>query len=265
MEEKIREIVATFIKIPADQIGPATPVDRAAVKSSILLHRMYARLAEQGFVVGNYASVRVFGDLVRQGAAAGGDGGPGTEAGDGTVAQNGGGAEGSAIVGGDYPAAMTQNGGGAMAADGGEGGPLSLGVDIEAIDSLPRATDFRREEFYKMNFTPREIAYCILQADPYSSFAGLFAAKEALVKADAALRERPFNQLGIGHSPEGKPLYPGFALSISHAHGTAVAVAARGGNPGGSAALTAPSASPAGGASSGGRIAWLALLLAAAA
>jgi 4'-phosphopantetheinyl transferase EntD len=117
-----------------------------------------------------------------------------------------------------------------------------------------------------MNFTPQEIAYCILQAEPYSSFAGLFAAKEALVKADASLRERAFHQIGIGHSPEGRPVYPGYTLSIAHANGTAVAVAARGGNGFVIPPLTAPAPSTAGrNGVIGSRLAWVAVLLAVAA
>src|SRR5882757_1786220 len=66
MEDKIKEIVATFLKIPAAQIGPDTPVDRSALQSSILLHRMYARLDEQGCRVENYSTIKTFDDLVRQ-------------------------------------------------------------------------------------------------------------------------------------------------------------------------------------------------------
>ncbi|HEY4109849.1 holo-ACP synthase [Puia sp.] len=233
MEGKLKEIVSAFIRVPAEQIGAATPVDRRAVKSSIMLHRMYARLAEEGFVVKDYASVRVFGDLF---------GAPKEVAAPVDIVE--------------APAPTAQAGGVE---------PIAMGIDIESIDSMPRAADFRSEEFYKMNFTPREIAYCILQADPYSSFAGLFAAKEALVKADGSMREKPYNQLGIGHSPEGKPLYPGFTLSIAHANGTAVAVAARGGNGAGTMpVLTAPAVASGGRSDVGSWVAWLALLLAAA-
>jgi phosphopantetheinyl transferase (holo-ACP synthase) len=92
---------------------------------------------------------------------------------------------------------------------------------------MPEVPDFRSAEFYQQNFAAGEIAYCILQPDPYSSFTGLFAAKEAIVKADALFRGRPFHTLKIDHTPEGKPLFPGFGLSISHAGGLAVAVAIR--------------------------------------
>ena len=117
-----------------------------------------------------------------------------------------------------------------------------------------------------MNFAAAEIAWCILQPDPYSSFAGLFAVKEALVKADGQFRGRAFNSMEIDHSPEGKPLFPGFVISISHAGGLAVAVAARsGGNLPEAPDITASvQAGPSPGKQGGspvGWVAWIALLL----
>lgn len=194
MEEKIKEIVSAFTKIPVGDIGPATPVDRQTVKSSILLHRMYARLAEEGLVVENYSAVRTFADLI------------------GNHDQKA--VNGAAV---HAPAAAV------AAVSGVSSG--NIGIDIEELSSLPRAHDFRKDEFYTMNFTPSEIAYCVLQPDPYASFTGLFSAKEAIVKADGRHRSRSFNSIEITHGPEGEPLYPGFHLSISHAGGVAVAVA----------------------------------------
>ena len=228
MEQKIREIVALFIKIPAEEVGPATPIDRSAVQSSILLHRMYARLAEEGLEVENYAAIKVFGDLFRSTAE------PLT------------------------PVAFANNYTGEPKAAG-------IGIDIEEIAALPPATDFRKEEFYKMNFTPGEIAYCILQPDPYASFAGLFAAKEAMIKADGANRDKRFNMLEIEHSPLGKPLHPDYSISISHAGGMALAVAAFAG-PSTAASIPQTTTSLQNGpadqkTSSGSWISWLALLL----
>jgi len=195
MEEKIKEIVSAFTKIPVGDIGPATPVDRQTVKSSILLHRMYARLAEEGLVVENYLAVKTFSDLLGQ--------------------------QGQKAVNGNGAAVAIQASAAAVA--GASSG--NIGIDIEELSSLPRAHDFRKDEFYTMNFTPSEIAYCVLQPDPYASFAGLFSAEEAIIKADGRHRSRSFNSIEISHGPEGEPLYPGFHLSISHAGGVAVAVA----------------------------------------
>jgi phosphopantetheine--protein transferase-like protein len=237
MEQKIKEIVATFIKVPAANIGPATPVDRSAVQSSILLHRMYARLAEEGVVVENYAAVKVFGDLYGQ--------------------VNGHHADGSVVEGLpvqrlDIPVVLSaEYSAGALTA--------GVGLDIEEIAAFPRTNDFRREEFYKMNFTAEETAYCILQADPYSSFAGLFSAKEAIVKAGGARREKNFNTIEITHTAEGKPLYPGYAISVSHAGGMAAAVAVRDTVTLPAQPQTMPSLSP--GKKTASPLGWIAVLL----
>jgi len=254
MEEKIKEIVATFIRVPADQIGPATPIDRRAVKSSIMLHRMYAKLAEAGLVVTDYTSMKIFGDLNGRAAAATApeinhvqEAAPSPTP---AVPYAEAPAPTPAIPHAEPPAPANNE-------------SLSMGIDIESVASLPQVTDFRRDEFYKQNFTPREMAWCILQAQPYESFAGLFAAKEALIKADNTLKDKPFNQIAIGRSPQGKPLYPGFTLSIAHSNGTAVAVAARTANNGAPAQLTFTQAPEK--AKTGRAIVWLALALAAAA
>lgn len=236
MEQKIKEIVAGFVKVPAEQIGPATRIDRSAVQSSILLHRMYARLAEAGLVVENYSAVRVFGDL--SGASVGNvreNGAGPSESGEGVYLE---GAEAGYRGTGARLSGSGEAGGGRSQGSGETGGarfPTSgpapgIGVDIEEVAALPRTPDFRKDEFYRMNFTAGEIAYCILQSDPYSSFAGLFAAKEAIVKAGGFDRSRSFNGMEIDHTPEGKPQYTDYGISISHAGGMAVAVAVAAGS-----------------------------------
>lgn len=230
MEEKIKEIVATYIRVPAGQISESTPIGRTALQSSILLHRMYARLGEEGVVVSDYAGIKVFGDLMRRQGAPSGS--PVSYAVDSYATD---------------PAAAP-----------------GVGIDIEEVAALPRVADLRKESFYTQNFTSGEIAYCILQADPYVSLAGLWAAKEAIVKADGQYRNRPFHTIEIGHTAEGRPGFPGFGLSISHAGGMAVAVAVRAGASA-SPALVPVSQAPAGRPAFAGWIAWMALLLAAAA
>src|SRR5258708_912140 len=68
MEDKIKEIISIFTKIPVDQIGPDTPIGRSTMQSSILLHRMYARLAEEGLAVDNYGNIKIFADLLQYGS-----------------------------------------------------------------------------------------------------------------------------------------------------------------------------------------------------
>ena len=234
MEEKIKEIVSTYIKVPADQIGSGTPIGRAALGNSILLHRMYARLVEEGVVVSDYAEINVFGDLIRK-------------QGEG---------EGERLI--SNPIIQPPG-----------TGTAGVGIDMEEIAALPRVDDLRKETFYTQNFTPGEIAYCILQADPYASLAGLWAAKEAIAKADGQYRKRPFNTVEIGHTAEGKPEFAGMGLSISHAGGMAVAVAVRGGaSAAASMDLSSPPPKAAATASKtafSAWITWMALLLAAAA
>ncbi|HTC00741.1 MAG TPA: hypothetical protein VK705_08665, partial [Ferruginibacter sp.] len=149
MEEKIKEIVSLYIKIPANQIVANTVIDRSAVASSILLHRMYAALANEAIVIENYWDVKNFGTLL----------------------QRINGAERSFAVVSDntveYVLPVNES---RSSSDG-------IGLDVEEINAMPQVNDFREDEFYKMNFTSEEIAYCILQPNSLSSFAGLFAAK----------------------------------------------------------------------------------------
>ena len=197
MEEKIKEIVSLYIKIPANQIVANTVIDRSAVASSILLHRMYAALANEGIVIENYWDVKNFGTLL----------------------QRINGAERSFAVVSDntveYVLPVNES---RSSSDG-------IGLDVEEINAMPQVNDFREDEFYKMNFTSEEIAYCILQPNSLSSFAGLFAAKEAIVKADNSYLNKPFNSIHVGHLPNGKPVHSSFQLSISHTEELAIAVA----------------------------------------
>ena len=60
MEEKIRKIISIYTKIPEDLIVAETIIDRTSVSSSILLHRMYGKLANEGFIVedGQYGAAQ---------------------------------------------------------------------------------------------------------------------------------------------------------------------------------------------------------------
>lgn len=237
MEDKIKEIVSVFIKVPKEQIGPSTIVDRSVMQSSILLHRMYAKLAEAGVTVVNYTEIKHFSDLLQRqtGGTLPADGPAGQLAAEDHSSVHGG----SPNTGGGN--AVNVHSGYVHAGNGLPGAAMAnfsatdlmapgIGIDIEAIASLPETHDFRKTEFYKMNFAPAEIAYCVLQPDPYASFAGLFAAKEAIVKAKGDYGGMEFNRIEIGHSEAGRPTHPGFNLSVSHAAGVAIAVAVPAGN-----------------------------------
>jgi phosphopantetheine--protein transferase-like protein len=198
MEEKIKEIVSIFTKIPVEQIASSTAIDRSAVNSSIMLHRMYAKLSEQGFIVQDYWDVKNFGSLLQR--------------------INGRSNVHDETIGGTQINTISYS-------ESSNKSPLSIGIDIEEIDAMPHTNDFREEAFYKMNFSASEIAYCILQPEPYASFAGLFAAKEAIVKADNTYKSKAFSTIMIAHTETGKPFHKDFTLSISHTKNNAVAVA----------------------------------------
>jgi len=193
-QTQIKEIIAGFVQLDAAQITDETVIDRSAIRSSILVHRMYAALADAGLPVGNPSAIRTFGDL-RQLTGAMND---------------------SAIT----PVIRT-----IRHAVSDSAGVVAVGIDIEDISNFVEVPDFREDSFYKENFSPAEIAWCIMQPHPLASFCGKFAAKEAIVKADNDFRAVPFNQIEIVNSDNGKPRFDGFEISISHTDSTSVAVA----------------------------------------
>ena len=200
MEQKIKKILSKYIKIPEEQINENTIIDRSAVAGSIILHRMYASLVSEGFVIENYSNIENYGTLMDR-----------LRSKFETVSLN------------DHEPSINNSEkftplyGGSSA--------TNIGIDIEEIASMPLENDFRTSNFYKMNFTEKEISFCILQPSPLASFAGLFAAKEAIVKANNAYIQIPFNNISIDHLPNGKPLHKEFELSISHTKEVAIAFA----------------------------------------
>ena len=104
-------------------------------------------------------------------------------------------------------------------------GPLSVGIDIEEVASMPHADDYREHPFYQDNFTASEIAYCLLQANVRASFCGTWAAKEAVLKTGVvAAPEGHLKAIEIKRDGAGRPLFPQCSLSISHTASTAVAM-----------------------------------------
>jgi phosphopantetheine--protein transferase-like protein len=198
MDEKLKSIIAAYTRQSPDAITAETRIDRTALGSSIHVHRFFATLAQAGYAVNNYQSIITVAQLLQQ---FNGSSLP---------------AEVNHFVASSAPSGTTVQG----------SNEPSIGIDIEEVSSLPQTDDFREHSFYTANFSTSEIAYCILQNNPYASFAGLFAAKEALVKTNNSLRGQQFHQLVFTHSSEGKPVYPGYAVSVSHTDTTAIAVVA---------------------------------------
>ena len=116
---------------------------------------------------------------------------------------------------------------GSLPASAGAGlqGSKGLGLEIENIAALPDAEDYSLHEFYRANFTPSEIAYCIQQPAAKTAFQGLLAAKRAIVKSGAAsdVPDR-LGSIEIGFDSEGRPTYPGCLLSISDTGTIAAAI-----------------------------------------
>ena len=104
-------------------------------------------------------------------------------------------------------------------------GSKGLGLEIENIAALPDAEDYSLHEFYRANFTPSEIAYCINQLAVKAAFQGLLAAKRAIIKSGAA-SDSPDGprSVEIGFDGDGRPTYPGCILSISDTGTIAAAV-----------------------------------------
>jgi holo-[acyl-carrier protein] synthase len=81
---------------------------------------------------------------------------------------------------------------------------LGLGVDICEIARMERALD-RHPTMRDRVFTPEERAYCDSKARPAESYAGRFAAREAVIKALGGYRGRGWQEISVIRSPSGAP------------------------------------------------------------
>jgi phosphopantetheinyl transferase (holo-ACP synthase) len=112
-----------------------------------------------------------------------------------------------------------------------DGAPVNLriGIDIQRIDELlpvDPGLDLKASSEVTAIFTMKEISYAQSRPTPLETLGGLFAAKEALRKCDAALLALPLLDVEVLPGVSGQPQFPGFTLSISHSGGFAIAVAA---------------------------------------
>jgi holo-[acyl-carrier protein] synthase len=81
---------------------------------------------------------------------------------------------------------------------------VGLGVDICEIARMERALT-RHPSMRARVFTPEEIAYCDGKARPAESYAGRFAAREAVIKALGGYRSRRWPDIGVTRNAAGAP------------------------------------------------------------
>ena len=81
---------------------------------------------------------------------------------------------------------------------------LGLGVDICEIARMERALE-RHPTMRARVFTPEEIAYCDSKARPAESYAGRFAAREAVIKALGGYRGRRWQDISVTRALTGAP------------------------------------------------------------
>lgn len=115
---------------------------------------------------------------------------------------------------------------------------VSIGVDVCDIGRMERALG-RHPTMARRVFTPEEIAYCDSKARPAESYAGRFAAREAVIKALGGYLGKKWQDISVARHPSGAPSIAlagnakrradmlrisGFHLSFSHEHHVAVAM-----------------------------------------
>jgi holo-[acyl-carrier protein] synthase len=81
---------------------------------------------------------------------------------------------------------------------------VGLGVDICEIGRMERALA-RHRTMRERVFTPEERAYCDSKARPGESYAGRFAAREAVIKALGGYRGKRWQDISVTRAPSGAP------------------------------------------------------------
>lgn len=96
---------------------------------------------------------------------------------------------------------------------------IGIGIDIVEIDRIKKAVE--SEHFLNRVYTSDEKDYASSKHNPFQTYAGMFAAKEAAVKALGGV----INDYEVFHTIQGKPYLnkPNTQLSISHCDKYAVA------------------------------------------
>lgn len=82
---------------------------------------------------------------------------------------------------------------------------VGLGVDICEIARMERAL-VRHPTMRERVFTSEEIGYCDSKARPAESYAGRFAAREAVIKALGGYRGKRWQDISVTRHPSGAPV-----------------------------------------------------------
>jgi phosphopantetheine--protein transferase-like protein len=105
-----------------------------------------------------------------------------------------------------------------------------VGIDVQHSSEFFQTVriDLKTNDEITSLFTQKEIAYAETRIDPKLTLVGLFSLKEAMFKAGLVdERADNFSDLEITHDSNGKPVFPGYQLSISHSKNLVVAVAVK--------------------------------------
>ena len=106
----------------------------------------------------------------------------------------------------------------------------NIGTDVIEVNRFRKMPIMSHHSFYESIFTNSEMKYCLKYTDPYPHLAGIFAAKEAIIKC--LNRPLQMSHIEIGREKEGRPIVVidndnsyNIKISISHTRSLAIAVA----------------------------------------
>ena len=107
---------------------------------------------------------------------------------------------------------------------------IGIGVDIQHLSSFPN--DIFSLDNVKLRsslFTEIEVVYSLSRPDPKITLLGIYAAKEAVIKALNNKNKIQYNSIEIRHYSNGKPYvvlksYPKIFLEISISHSIDIAI-----------------------------------------
>ncbi len=224
--ELLRKAIAEFFEVDSSQVVPTFPIGGPLVASSVGRAALDSRIRHQVGLKSNAVySARTYGELEAEIIPDRPDTTPTSTGPPTDELNNGVGKIASRRISPSPP---------------GFGGQVSCGIDIELIDSLPTATDYWEDGFYKENFTPAEIAYCLIQEKPALHFTARWCAKEALKKCDPDFFSEEMKNLELiagesqqptlNHYVGGEARRLPHAVSISHAPLAAIAIVIKFGN-----------------------------------